>query len=78
MRLTVEITTSSTGFDDKPGHELARILRDLATRIQDANWTTRDRIDSTRRETLALRDRHGNTCGSVRVRRTHVVKKGDG
>ena len=52
---TVTITIRNTGsaFDDDAGHEIARILRDLAARIADGERPS------------TLRDYFGNRCGEV-------------
>lgn len=57
MRLTVTIEATGAAFDDNPAPELARILRELA-----------DRIEPQEAGTLPgwlpiLRDLNGNRCG---------------
>ena len=64
MKLIIEIDTSNEAFDDAPGFEVARILRDLAGKLDTrSRQSLRDRA-----EDLSLRDSNGNTVGKVMVR----------
>ena len=50
--LTIEINNTGAAFDDAP-QEIARILRELASRFDNGNPPE------------VLRDLNGNTCGNV-------------
>lgn len=52
-RHTIIIETSNAAFDDAPASEIARILREMAARIEDAGILP------------VPRDSNGNKCGSV-------------
>ena len=52
----IEIQTDNAAFDPDPGPELARILRELAARLDDG-------VDLA--EPIRLRDINGNTVGSA-------------
>lgn len=56
MKLTLSINGDGAAFDDAPASEIARILRETATRIQEDG-------DSEG----FLRDANGNAVGSWRV-----------
>lgn len=56
--ITITIETGNAAFDECPATEIARILRDLATRLEengDPFWTN-------------LYDANGNNCGRVEIR----------
>jgi len=55
-RVTIQIQTGNAAFDESPTREVARILRDLASRFE------RDGLPP---ETL--RDLNGNACGTVAI-----------
>lgn len=58
--LRVLISTDNAAFTDMPNAELARILRDAASKVETAtNRTLKDGI--------ALRDVNGNTVGRVQL-----------
>jgi hypothetical protein len=50
---TLSISTSNSAFDDFSGHEVARILRALAKRVESG-----EEVDG------AIFDLNGNKCGS--------------
>lgn len=54
-RITIVIETGNAAFEDYPMGEVARILHDLAERME------------SRDEPHALRDANGNRCGTVSV-----------
>ena len=54
--VTIKISTANEAFDT-PGIEIARILRDLADKID---------IDVTNGESILLRDINGNAVGSFK------------
>lgn len=59
--ITITIDTENSAFDAQKGFEVARILRDLADRIQfDGNFTPEV-------YTHSLRDSNGNTVGGVKI-----------
>lgn len=62
MKLTINITMENDAFTDAPGQEAARILRELADRLQ-AEVVT----DSTSAR-FPLRDVSGNAVGQAVVR----------
>lgn len=51
--ITITIDTGNQAFDDTPGIEVARMLRELATKLEAGN------VPET------LKDINGNTCGIV-------------
>lgn len=51
--LTIEIENSGAAFEDDPRRELARILRELAGKLEAGRSPT------------GLRDINGNLCGQV-------------
>ena len=53
-RLDLKLASASAAFTDEPGREVARILRDLARRIEDGAEGQ-----------FSLRDLNGNACGSA-------------
>ncbi len=55
--VTITIETGSAAFEDSPASEVARILRDLASRFE------RDGASPC----LTLRDMNGNRCGLVSI-----------
>lgn len=57
FRLTIE--TVNAAFDDAPASEIARILRDLADKLE------RDGVPMDGRENWRLRDVNGNTVGTA-------------
>ncbi len=58
MRVTITIDTDNAAFaDDNIGAETARILRDLADKVEGTNFV------STYDRRLKLRDINGNTVG---------------
>ena len=54
-RLEIAITGDNAAFDESPSDEFARILRDLAARIESdrGSW----------KKNYIARDSNGNTCG---------------
>lgn len=56
----LEIETSNVAFDDGPASEIARILRDLAGRVE------RDGVPE-RGDFWILRDANGNRVGKARA-----------
>jgi hypothetical protein len=56
--LAIKIKTQNDAFVGDPRPELARILRDLAARIEE---------ESLKEWEGMVQDRNGNTCGSVKV-----------
>jgi hypothetical protein len=59
LKFRLEITCDNAAFDDAIGTELGRILRDLATRIEDGEAT---------RLYQNVRDINGNPCGTFRLK----------
>jgi hypothetical protein len=59
-RFTVEIDTANAAFDEDPGLELARILRNLAGRMEE----TPDLLSDDAPWPYAVRDVNGNTVGT--------------
>ena len=60
MKFKLTITMDNAAFEDaNNGYEVARILRELANRIEG--------MELTRGDSLSLRDSNGNTVGSVTV-----------
>lgn len=57
--ITIRIQTTGAAFDS-PAEELARILRELADRLDHAGGNMPD-VSQT------LRDINGNTCGTVTI-----------
>lgn len=57
-RITVTIETGTSAFGDEPASELARILFEVATRMQDGDL-----------DTIPVIDRNGIIVGSVKVQR---------
>ena len=57
-KVVIEIETDNAAFGDEPGVEVARILRDLATRIAEEHVADLP-------HGLRLRDLNGNTVGEV-------------
>lgn len=55
-RITVTLRTGNAAFDDHPATEVARILRHAADLIEQG------------REGEHLRDRNGNTVGSITIK----------
>lgn len=55
--ITIKIKTDNAAFAEESGTEVARILRDLAARIEG-----RDILPG---ESIALRDTNGNTVGKA-------------
>lgn len=51
--LTLSIDTNSDAFADNRDMEIARILRDIADRIEDGQYSSAS----------SIRDINGNTCG---------------
>jgi hypothetical protein len=58
--LRIEIATDNAAFEGDAGPELARILRDIAGRLE------RDGVDG-RADGFKVRDVNGNTVGKVEV-----------
>lgn len=56
-RITITIETGNAAFEDAPASEVARILRGLAERFEDAGD-----LDG-----CPVRDINGNTVGTVKV-----------
>lgn len=57
VQITIEIeTTGNAAFEDAPASEIARILRELAKRMEDGDFPEGD---------TPVRDINGNRCGSV-------------
>ena len=63
MTATFEIACDNAAFDDCSGAEIARILRDLAERIEGMGFSSASAFD----RNLALRDANGNKVGNFRV-----------
>lgn len=59
--LRLSIRTKNAAFENHKSSEVARILRDLADRLDNADLTY-PQLDGT-----LLRDLNGNTVGNVRV-----------
>jgi hypothetical protein len=59
MDITIEINTDHAAFENDAGIEVARILRDLADKIED--WPGASKV------TLGCRDLNGNKVGSFRA-----------
>jgi len=58
-RLLIQIETSNAAFDDDPGMEIARILRELADTMESrSSWFP---------QTMILRDVNGNKVGAAEV-----------
>jgi hypothetical protein len=57
MKYVIEIDTTNEAFEERPGAEIARILRVLADRILTTDYYAEELI-ATR-----LRDRNGNAVG---------------
>lgn len=55
-KITISIVTDGAAFDDLPGKEVARILRDLAATFDRGGFPG-----------TKLRDTNGNTCGAVLI-----------
>jgi hypothetical protein len=55
MSFRLEIATDNAAFDDAPAVELARILRELADRVEEAEAG----------DVLPVRDLNGNRVGSA-------------
>ena len=55
MRAAISITMNNAAFDDEPEIELARILRDLAARVERGY----DQVN--------LRDANGNKVGEFKI-----------
>ena len=61
MKLTITIETGNAAFDGFAGYEVARILRELCTEIEECA-TSKDIAQ----EASALRDVNGNKVGLVK------------
>lgn len=59
MKLQIEVFTDNDAFKPMAGPELARILRDLAERVENKN----DRAIG--ESYMAIRDANGNECGTM-------------
>ena len=59
MKLTLHFDMDNAAFEDMPGQEAARILRDAARKIEGTEPTDRGRFP--------LTDSNGNKVGEVRV-----------
>ena len=57
MNARITINMDNAAFEDFLGSELARILRDLADRIEDGDLADR----------IVLRDYNGNTVGQFEI-----------
>jgi hypothetical protein len=57
MRFFVEIETDNAAFEDSPGSEIARILRGIASRVQDVRGEVAD-------EEFRVMDVNGNKVGT--------------
>ena len=57
MNARITINMDNAAFEDLLGSELARILRDLADRIEDGDLADR----------IVLRDYNGNTVGQFEI-----------
>jgi hypothetical protein len=57
MKLRVTITMDNAAFEDAPGYELARILRELAGKL--------DGYGAAKDTTIRLMDANGNTVGQA-------------
>ncbi len=55
-RILIEIVTEGAAFDDRPGLEVADILRSLGATFARGGFPGEK-----------LRDSNGNTCGSVKI-----------
>lgn len=53
-KMQIEINADNAAFDDEPSYEIARILRDLAKRIE---------TNGCHDATFSLYDVNGNKCG---------------
>lgn len=63
VRITLDIATDNVAFDDAPASEVARIISDIASRINDG------RLLVVSGERARLSDRNGSTCGHLSVTR---------
>lgn len=55
MRFTLTIDTDSAAFDDNRAHEIARILREIAGKVEESADGFSDKV----------RDFNGNICGFI-------------
>jgi len=71
MKLKLEIVADNATFDEAPGFELGRILREAADKVEE--W--RDGVEPVG---FALRDVNGNTVGQLTVTkgRREVARRG--
>ena len=63
MKATLKIDMDNAAFVENPGYELARILRDLADRVECA-----DSFENEYDSTMSARDFNGNRVGELKVR----------
>lgn len=59
MKLILNLAMDNEAFSDRPGAEAARILRELAERLE------RELTDPQAIGRMNLRDINGNTCGAA-------------
>lgn len=62
MRVTITLDCGNAAFDDAPGYEVARILRQLADDAENVPGLPRQEWNG-----YKLRDVNGNTVGAVKV-----------
>lgn len=60
MKATITVEMNNAAFELPAGSELARILRELASKIDESNLEGEDRI-------WKLRDINGNNVGQLKV-----------
>jgi hypothetical protein len=60
----IEFTTDNAAFDDDPAGEVARVLHELAFKINDRQWTEEE---SRSTQQFPLFDINGNTVGSCKI-----------
>ena len=61
MKFTASFDMDNAAFEDMPAHETARILRNLANRIES------DAINGTSLAVYAIRDINGNCIGQAKT-----------
>lgn len=59
MRINIQLTTDNAAFDDNAGNEVARIIRDLAVRIEYDGLKEGDEV--------VLFDLNGNRVGEFQA-----------
>jgi hypothetical protein len=59
VRYTIQIDTEGAAFEDQPGCEIARILRELANTVEGFAFDRQNR-----RVKFPVRDINGNRCGT--------------